>query len=462
MKSLIQKYKEDIVKDTQAILRIRSVEGEAVGNMPFGEDVQRALETSLGMCEKLGMKTDNIDNYAGHAEIGEGDQVIGILCHLDVVPEGQDWDYDPFGAVIEDGRIYARGALDDKGPAVAAAYAMKIVEEMGTKLDKKVRIIFGTNEETGSKGIEYYLEKIKAPDMAFTPDADFPVIHGEKGILLFELESKLGKKGFIKSIKGGNAPNMVCDLAEIEFSTYDEKIEKLLLEKQEEFEKSTGCRFIIEKDGGFRLKSKGKSAHGSTPENGINAISGLMLFVNDTLKDVLDCGFGRYFDFYSKHIGLDYNGQSIGCGFEDEQSGKLIFNVGMIESDEDSIKTKVNVRYPISSSRQEIYESMGQILSPFGVELSHMDESAPIYLPKDNKLVQSLIKVYKEVTGDMDAEPIVIGGGTYARSMKNAVAFGPLFADQEDVMHQKNEYISIDQLLMLVEMYAKAIIELLK
>ena len=215
LNKIIKEYKDDIIKSTQEIIRIRSVEDEAKEGMPFGEGVNEALKYVLKLSSELGFEVANFDGYAGHAEIGNGDETVGVLVHLDVVPEGEGWTYPPYAAEIHDDKIFGRGTIDDKGPAIAVLYAMKAIKESGLDINKKIRIIFGTNEETDWGGITYYLKKVKAPDVAFTPDADFPVIHGEKGILVFDLAKAVSKKCTgnirIKNIYGGNRPNMVPD-----------------------------------------------------------------------------------------------------------------------------------------------------------------------------------------------------------------------------------------------------------
>ena len=215
IENLVDKYKQDIIKSTQEVIRIKSVEEEAKGDKPFGEGPFRALEYVLNLADKMGFETKNLDNYVGYAEFGQGNETVGILAHLDVVPEGDGWLYPPYKGEIHDGKLYGRGTADDKGPAMAALWAMKIIKDLKLPLNKKVRIIFGTNEETGWGCMKHYFANEKAPDMAFTPDANFPVIHAEMGILVFELTKDVNNKCtgdiLIKDINGGTAVNMVPD-----------------------------------------------------------------------------------------------------------------------------------------------------------------------------------------------------------------------------------------------------------
>ncbi|SES86731.1 succinyl-diaminopimelate desuccinylase [Natronincola peptidivorans] len=461
---LINSYRDDLIHQTQQLVRIKSLEEEAKPGMPFGEGVNAALEYALALAEEMGFTTTNLEGYAGFAEMGEGEETIGILGHLDVVPEGEGWCYPPYGAEIHDGKIFGRGTMDDKGPVVAALFAMKALKESQLPINKRIRIIFGTNEETGMKDMEYYLKKEKNPDMGFTPDGDFPVIYGEKGIQVFSLIKKWPKGHnpsagiMIKSIQGGTRPNVVPDKCKAVLKAPKEDIIRLeaLLES---FVAKTGYKLsMIQDHSAVTIISEGISAHGSTPEKGHNAISQLLLF----LGELHDCS-GGIFDFikmYNRNIAMEYNGESIGCGFEDDISGKLIFNVGVIDADEKHVDVKINVRYPITSSGKDVLAGISDALKDTGIELVLDEDSKPLYVPQEHTLIQSLMKVYREETGDSDAVPITIGGGTYARAMENIVAFGPLFPGEEETAHQKNEFISIENLLHITHIYGKALYHL--
>lgn len=456
----INEMKEEIIKSTQKILTFKSVKDAPKEGMPFGEGVNQCLEYTLDLAKDLGFVTKNFDGYAGHAEFGNGDETVGILVHLDVVPEGENWTYPPYGGEIHDDNIYGRGTIDDKGPAVACLYAMKALKDSGLPLKKKIRMIFGTDEESGWQGINYYFKHEKAPDMAFSPDADFPVIHGEKGIMIFDFLKELQKSednGIeILSIKGGNRANMVPDYCEAHLSYHpsiSEKLDSYIRDKNVDITAE-------EQDNKVIIKSRGISAHGSTPQSGVNAISNLLLFLN-----TLDLSRGDAADFiafYCKKIGLEYNGESIGCDFRDEESGRLVFNVGVIDLDNSKVSITINIRYPITYTTDKVYEALEEQLKNTGINLVRgKHDKDPIYLPKDHPLVNKLMKVYTKITGD-HSDPITIGGGTYARAMKNAVAFGPLFPGRPELAHQKDEYISIDDLLKITEIYTEALYELAK
>ena len=471
---LIDEYRDEMIKTLQELLAIRSVSAEPSDDAPFGKGVQEAFEYMLKKAKDEGFETENVDHYGGHIEFGgylldeageiEGtsEEIMGILGHLDVVPEGKDWDFDPYGGEVVDDRIYGRGAIDDKGPTVAAFYAMKALKDAGIVPEKKVRLILGLDEETGWKGMDYYLKRVKHPDFGFTPDGEFPAIHGEMGILIFDIVKKIGKtpanaKGVsLRSMSGGNAPNMVADHARavIKADTYDKIREKLA-----EFKNATGYQINAKGIGkNLEITTLGVSSHGARPEKGLNAISILMKFFenigfeNEDLKD--------FIEFYNSHIGFELCGDSLGCGLEDQPSGKLILNVGMVTIDDESASLTINIRYPVTLGENQVYDSLLPVINQYNMGIVKKSHQAPIYLPKDDPMVCTLMDVYKEHTGDYKCEPMVIGGGTYARAVKNTVAFGADFPGEPELAHQKNEYITITNLVKCAKIFADAIFRL--
>ena len=471
---LIEQNREEMIKTLQELIAIKSVASEPLGDAPFGLGVQESFEYMLRKAKADGFDTENIDNYGGHIDfggyildedgemVGTSDEIMGILCHLDVVPEGKDWDYDPFGGQFVDDKIYGRGAIDDKGPTVAAYYAMKALKDAGVVPEKKVRLILGLDEETGWKGMDYYLKRVKNPDFGFTPDGDFPAIHGEMGLLIFDLAKKIGKsaanaKGVaLRSMTGGNAANMVADHARsvIKADSYD-----LIKEKIAEFRKNTGYQINAKGIGkNLEITTQGVSSHGARPGKGLNAISVLMKFFDEISlenEDVRD-----FIEFYNNHISFDLCGAAIGCGFEDEPSGKLIFNVGMIHIDDESATVTINIRYPVTMNEEQVYDSILPVVNKYNLGIVKKDHKAPIYIAKDDQIIRTLMDVYKKHTGDMNSEPLVIGGATYARAVKNIVAFGADFPGDPELAHQKNEHITVPNLIKCANIYADAIFEL--
>ncbi|ADQ14736.1 dipeptidase PepV [Halanaerobium hydrogeniformans] len=453
-----EKLKDDIIKSTQELIQIPSVKAKKEEKYPYGENVYLALEKALDIASELGFKTKNIDNYAGHIEIGEGEEILGILCHLDVVPEGSNWTYPPYAAEIHAGKIYGRGAIDDKGPTVAALYAMKIVDMLDINLSKKVRLILGTDEESGMESIDYYFKKEKMPELSFSPDAVFPAIHAEKGILDLKFSKKITKNVDsslqLIALKGGNAANMVADYAEAVIKGIDKnELQNILAEIEYEKDKLQ----ISESKKGLKLSYNGVSAHASLPEDGENAISHLINILAQlpfTESDVAD-----FLEFYQSKIALEYDGSSIGCAEEDDIPTKLTFNSGIVALNQREIKLIVNIRYPVKSSSSKVINSIKNSIKDYNIEVELQSDAEPLYIEKDDLFIQKLMNAYQEITGDK-GQPIAIGGGTYARKVKKGVAFGPLFPGQEELAHQKDEYIVIDNLLKSAAIYAKAIIDI--
>ncbi len=424
----IRDRQDEIITSVLESIAIDSTEAEPQEGMPFGRGVNDALEYALKLADRMGFKTDNIDNMAGYAEYGEGEEMIAVLGHLDIVPIGDGWTYDPWGEIVDD-RIYGRGTLDDKGPMIGALYALDAVRSLSGPLKRRIRLIFGTNEETGSCDMVRYNETEETPVMGFTPDADYPVIFSEKGIARLTLEKKIND-GSLISAHAGKAVNIVPDHAEMTFLGEDEKI----------------CD----------LESAGIPAHGSTPELGKNAVSDLMQKAAESGV----CGELKSFvDFYNKNIAFETDGASLGIACDAGKFGKTTVNVGLLEGDGTHIKITLDCRYPAGEDFVQTAAELKEKAAAEGIECILHKNVQPLYIPEDSMLVQTLQEVYREQTGQ-DIDPVVIGGGTYAKAVKNIVAFGPVFPDQENVIHQKDEYISIEHLMKNVEIMAHAMYRL--
>lgn len=444
------------------LIQFPSVQDLSEVSFPFGKATVDALEYMLELGKKEGFHTCNLDNKVGYIEYGQGEDYVAVLTHLDVVPAGNYWTVPPFGGTIEEDRIVGRGALDDKGPAVASFFALKAIKDSGQVLDKKVRLIFGLNEETGSKCIEHYLTKEKPAVIGFTPDADFPVIYAEKGITSFKLSGAFtpvaDPKGVkVLSVKGGTAVNMVPDLREVTMYLSNEVS---LTERVKAFESKYPVTIdTFRENENVICILKGCSAHASTPEVGKNAVSYMMAFLK-TLP-LQAGGIQAFINDYASLIGLDYNGRALGMGLEDETSGKLTLNVGVFNLTPSGFNLHVNVRYPVTHTPETVYnETFKETLKQVSWQLEEGRCVAPIVHDIEGPLVKGLMSVYKKHTGDEQAKPICIGGGTYARSMPNIVAFGPLFPHTHDTMHQADEYMTKSDLLKLIDIYEDAILTL--
>lgn len=467
-KKFIEKNKDLQVKCLQELVSIKSVlenpvttaDGEVY---PFGKGIQDAFAYTLNLGKELGFETKNIDNYGGHIDFGSGDEIVGIIGHLDVVAEGDKWSFEPYGGAYQDGYIYGRGTLDDKGPVLSALFAMKALKDAGYEPAKKVRLILGLDEETEWKGIKHYLEKETMPDFGFTPDADFPAIHGEKGIVNFEIAKKLGKslsgKGLtLTSLKGGNASNMVAEKARAVVKAEERSVYEQIKEKAVDFRERTGYKLNTKGVGkSLEITAEGVSAHGASPEDGLNAISIIISFLGE-LNFVCD-DLNVFFDFYNRYIGFDVSGEKIGCSLEDE-FGRLTFNVGLAEADKEAVTLTVNARYPVTCSSDMVYDGIMPIINKYDMGILKLSDKSPVFMAEDSPMIKTFVDVYRENTGDTESKPQVIGGGTYARAMKNIVAFGALYPGDEDLMHQKDERISVERLMTTTKIYADAIYKL--
>ncbi|MEK5390410.1 dipeptidase PepV [Margalitia sp. FSL K6-0131] len=462
----VLKRKEDLIKDLQGILQIRSVldEENATEDAPLGVGVKEALQYLLDLGEKDGFIPKNVGNLAGHLEMGTGDELVGILCHVDVVPEGDGWSVDPYGGIVKDDKIYARGSSDDKGPTMAAYYAMKIVKELGIPLKKRVRMIIGTDEESEWRCVDHYFKHEEMPDMGFAPDADFPIIYAEKGIADYDIVQKVEESGHsnknepiqLVSFHSGRRYNMVPDFAQAKLFMQKEQTE--ILQKYNDFLQQVNLKgkYYVE-SGELVLELEGISAHGMEPRNGKNA--GLILA--SFLADIsLDKQGDQFIKFAANYLFEKSRGEGFGIQYADDITGDLTINVGKMDYEQaDGGRFGLNMRYPVTFDMEQGKSSIEKHVKQEGFSIENFSDSKPHHVDENDELVQVLKKVYEEQTGEK-AELLAIGGGTYARSLKSGVAFGALFPGRPDVMHQKDEYMFIEDLVKATAIYAQAIYEL--
>lgn len=450
LQEILQKYQSEILYHTQVLCRINSVKDIPMPQKPFGEGVADALSYMENLCLSLGFDVQVFDGYALHAEMGQGKYTLGILAHLDVVPEGDGWTYPPFGAEIHNGKIYARGAQDDKGPAIAALFAVKAVFESGHVPNNcRVRLIFGCDEESGGNvDIQYYKKQVKKlPDFGFSPDADFPLIYIEKGITRLMLTGQNDGEANLLSLFGGLRPNVVPDYAEAKIAL---PVDFSLPEKAvSNFNKEYNAKISVDISLHMHVASRGKTAHAMAPKNGKNAVSLLLLFLNRYVP----CG--SFVKGLAEMIGLQTDGGRAGLAGVDE-AGPLTLNIGIISLEKNNPSAILDIRYPLCMDKDTIENQLQAVLSPYHVEVKTIFDEPPHHVPKDHPLVKTLLKVYADITG-LPASPIAIGGGTYARCMQNTVAFGALFPGSPDVMHQKDEFIDIEDLMLATRIYAEAV-----
>ena len=410
------------------------------GKEPFGKELSDILNYFLSYGEKDGFISKNIDNYAGHLEFGEGEEVLGLLCHLDIVPYNkEEWDTDPLKLTIKDGKMFGRGALDDKGGVVASYIAMKMLKDEGFKPNKRIRLIVGCDEETGSRCLERYLDKEKTPDLAFSPDASFPCIYGEKAIVSYDITSD-EPDNEILYFDGGERYNMVPSVAKCILNR-DLKDKYLLYLKENNYKGEIKDNMLI---------AYGISSHGSLPQKGLNAICILLDFISKNTKS-------KFADFIRKYFLFDPYGKKIGYQYNDNEMGKLTSNFAVLKIDENRIKMGVNLRMPMDGCLELCEQALQTKCEEYNYEYRFIHKSKKHFVSKNSNLVTSLMKAYQDATGDLTNKAYTIGGGTYAREIANAVAFGPCFPGREDTCHIANEYFYQEDFYKAIEIYYNAI-----
>ncbi len=445
----------DLVQAVQACIRIQSVKDRAETGAPFGLGIKQALAWTLSLGHDLGFKVKNIDGYAGHIEMGHGEEIIGILGHLDVVPAGEGWTFPPYGGNLHEGRIYGRGALDDKGPTLAALFAMKAILDSKYSLRKKVRLILGTSEETGEwEDLKRYEAQEGLPQAGFAPDAEFPLIHAEKGILHLELSKPAPKLKYIQEMRGGERPNIVPDsckvsLRGIPLNIIEEKINSYSFPE----EVSASAQ---ETAGKIQLIVRGIGAHGSLPQKGKNAVNYALQFLR-TLP--LESSEQELIRWLLEHPGKSFYGEGLDLALEDEISGKLTLNLGIFELSPAGLRVVLDIRYPVSTNGEELIKFVKTKIESAGLSLRVLSHQKAHHVPKDSPLVKSLLKAYADVTG-FEPYAFAIGGGTYAKALAQGVAFGPVLPGEPELIHCADEYITVDNLMLTARIYAEGILNL--
>lgn len=448
----VNKRKDDLIKDIIELCKVPSVldKSSATKEMPFGINCNKALEKMLEYGKRDGFIVENVDGYAGQIDIGEGNETLGILGHVDVVPVNKEgWNSDPFNPVIIDNVLYGRGVADDKGPLLAAYYGAKIVNDLNIPTKRKIRIIFGNNEENGSLCVKHYFTKKPYCDLGFTPDGNFPAIIGEKAICRINLESEFEQDNII-GIYAGKAVNVVPDNCE----AYIQGNYKQYRDSYNDYLNKYNLTGYIEEEGNHtKLVLNGKAAHGSTPNLGINSI----LYMCHYLKTISNNKFVSFIDDY---LFNDLTGKKLGI----KQLGKLgspTINLGIIKYKNHKGTLTIDARLSCQETKEEIIELINKVITPYNLN-SYITLSNYLYVDPSEELIVKLHEAYVEYTGDLINKPQIIGGGTYAKEMPNCVAFGAQFPNEDNLFHQDNEKISIDSLLKATAIYAKAIYELVK
>lgn len=460
--SYIDSHKEEMLEDLKALVRIDSTRGEKKDGMPFGEGPARVLKAAEEMMAGYGFLTVNYDNYVVTGDFNRNEKQLDILAHLDVVPVTPDWTVtDPFNPVVKDGKIYGRGTADDKGPAIAALYAMRAIRESGIELKKNVRLILGSDEECGSGDLEYYYKREEEAPMSFTPDADFPLINIEKGRLAKTFTVFLGEEraeAGITAFHGGDKVNVVPASAWAVVRGMDrETVERAMKHTEEKY--GSRIRFTAESQGEeIRITAKGVAAHGSTPELGANGVCGLLEVISGLplpegrTKEVFQ-GLCRLFP-----VG-DSTGEALGVSMRDEISGHLSMNLGILNYDGKNLSGEFDSRVPICGNDENVTGVIREKLADLGIDMEEGTMIPVHHVPADSKLVKALLASYERYTG-IKGEPQAIGGGTYVHELKRGVAFGCMDPAVDNHMHGDDEFMLVDVLVMSAKIFADAILRL--
>jgi len=462
IEAYFEAHKDELVRDICRLINIKSVREEPRDGMPFGEGPAKALEEALEIAKKLGFSPNNMENYVGTVDLNDKATELSILAHLDVVPEGRGWSKDPFRGSVEDGMIFGRGALDDKGPAVASLYALAAAREIEPDLAKNARLILGTAEETGSEDIEYYYEHVKPSPKTFTPDAEFPLINIEKGRYaptfgaVWREEKTLPR---VVSIKGGEAANVVPP----EATAVVEGVKFGMLEAMSEMiEEYSGAKFTLEEENGLiKITAHGKNAHASSPEKGINALTAILFLLSHIRLapgpsyDMI-CALNELFahgDFYGKYLGIEQ---------KDEISGGLTVNLGIMEFNLTGFAARFDCRFPLCGTKESVADAANAKLMAKGIEIKGTDDIVvPHHTPEDSVFVRTLLKIYEAYTG-RKGKCLAIGGGTYVHGIEGAVAFGCAMPAADNRIHGADEYVLIEDIITSAKIFTQAIIEICK
>ena len=437
---LTEKIKSDYLESLKTIVSYPSVLNEGENGTPFGQSIQNVLEKMLEITRSLGFKT-YIDpqGYYGYAEIGQGEELLAVLCHLDVVPAGDlsDWETPPFEATIKDGWIHGRGVQDDKGPSLAALYAVKALMDAGVTFNKRIRFIYGTDEETLWRCMARYNELEETATLGFAPDSSFPLTYAEKGLLQIKLHGSGSQE---LAIEAGEAFNVVPAKASYTGNLAD-SLEVELKKQAFEYERTADTVTVI-----------GVPKHSKDAAEGVNAIVRLATGLNPLIQH-------SAIQFIAEAVREDATGSRLFGEISDEPSGTLSFNVSGLSLDQDKSEIRIDMRIPVLADKDKLVQELSQIAEEYQLRYEEFDYLAPLYVPLDSELVSTLMAVYKEKTND-NSPAVSSGGATFARTMPNCVAFGALFPGALQTEHQANERTVIEDLYKAMDIYAETIYRL--
>lgn len=431
IKAAVKGKEAEFLAGLKKVMKVDSVKGLAETGAPFGKGPKKALETALDLASALGFETKIVSDAVGYAQYGtNNDEYIGVVGHLDVVEAGSGWSYPPFDLTLEAGVLYGRGVLDNKGPAISTLYALAVLKELNIPLSKTIRILFGTDEESGSADIPLYLATEKPPIYGFTPDCKYPAVYGERGLVGIEIVTVMPEKELkqISNFKGTFTRSSVPDHLEVTLKNGEE------------------------------IQIEGKRAPSNAPEMGENVLT---KFAEIATNEHFFTGkLADYFSWLAAALHLKHDGSGLGIDFSDQASGKLMLTPYAFKIEKNKVHLTLSIRYPISVTEEQILVELKQHL-PMDSQLQIIRKMPATSFPLDHPMLKIMQEVYEECTG-MDGTPVTTTGATYARTMPNIVAFGPSFPGQKGIAHNKDEYMDLTDLMKNMEIYAVTMAELAK
>lgn len=458
----LEEHRQELIDDICTMVRIKSDKMSAEPGKPYGEGPAAALEAALGIAKRMGFSVKNYQNYVGAIDFGGNEPALDILAHLDVVPAGNNWTVtEPFSPLVDGDRIYGRGTSDNKGPAMAALYAVRAIRDLDIPLSKRVRILLGTDEECGSSDIEQYYQMEQEAPMTFSPDASFPLINTEKGGVDADFFASFPENSLLPricSVKSGVKFNVIPDTADAVAEGF---LQEELVRFCEEAAKQTGIRYTLAKDGAcISIHAEGVGGHASSPASGNNALTGML-----TLLASLPCADSEGFRRLKAAAALfphgDGSGTAAGIAMEDEISGKLTISLDIFSYSLTDLRGTFDCRSPLCATNENLRDVLKKNLAANGLELEDCEVLAAHHVPGDSNFVQTLLRCYEEVSGK-EGFCVSMGGRTYVHNLKNGVAFGCGDPEVDTHAHGANEFVDIPQLLLGAEIFALAIIELCK
>lgn len=456
----IDSQRENMLRDLTDLVAIDSTKGEALPGKPFGEGPARALEAMSALMEREGLGVTNYDNYVVTGDFGKGEKALDILAHLDVVPVSDTWTVtEPFKALVKDGKIYGRGTCDDKGPAVAALYAVKAIKDLGIELKSSLRLIFGSDEECGSSDLEYYYSKEEEAPATFTPDASYPLVNIEKARLSKSFEADAaaepGKKDVTSFLAGSKVNVVPADACFTVTGLGLDEVKEAALKAQEKTEAVFTCS---QEAGQVLVKVKGQAAHASTPGHGINAITAALTLISDLPLDETKA-VNLLRGIASLYPHRDTEGTALGVAMSDETSGALTMNLGILNLKDGVLRGEFDSRAPLCATDENLTQVMRKDFASIGMKMEEGEMIPAHCVPGDSDLVKKLLESY-ELYFHEKGEPLAIGGGTYVHDLKHGVAFGCEIEGVDTHMHGDDEYMDIEVMVMSAKIFADAIIRI--